>query len=231
MKTTITAQFDPALWLAVTQTLKGSELRRLMMALAALMNGGDPMEHINTSGLRLAYTLLSEPLVDSIERMERNRTNGAKGGRPRSSHCEDVSEPDVTGGSQWVSTKKSKKEDLSPTPPIEEKIKKNIPVVDVDDAPSREQFKEEVLNNDLRTEQACVSLRITPGEYRELVGEVLNEWEFADEQDWSYKHLLNTLRIKVRDQSKSKRHETRIRIKRDFTDTAATSAKDYEGPF
>ena len=231
MKNTITAQFDPMLWARVTQALKCNELGRLMKALAALMEGGDPMEHLNTSGLRLAYALLSEPLAGSMERQERNRVNGAKGGRPRSSRADDEEEGATERGLPSVPAKKSKKEELSPTPPIEEKIKKNNSAAVVDDALTREQFRQEVLSNDLRTEQACMSLHIDPAEYQALVGEVLNEWEFADEKEWSYKHLLNTLRIKVRDQKKHKNHETRIKTRCDITDTAATSAKDYEGPF
>ena len=127
MKNTINAQLDPALWAKVTQTLKGSELARLMRALAALMNGEDPTEHLNTTGLRLAFALLSEPIAYSMERHERNRVNGAKGGRPRSNRTDETEEADADGdrGLPWVRTKKSKKEDLPPTPPIEEKIKKN----------------------------------------------------------------------------------------------------------
>ena len=83
-------------------------------------------------------------------------------------------------------------------------------------------------------EQACLSLSITPDEYRQMARAVLNEWEFTEEGDRSYKHLLNTLRIKAREkqrQSKHQYHETRLKTRRDITDTAAVSAKDYEGPF
>lgn len=231
MKTTLTVQIDPSRWLAVSEALSDDELSLLVKALAALMCGGDPMQYVTTSGLKIGYALLSEPLADSIRRQQQNRVNGAKGGRPRTRR-KTVDESDTAdAGLQRVSSKKSKKEDLSPTPPKEEKNKKdNLPAV-VDDALSREQFKQDVLNNDLRREQACASLRIDPGTYQRLVGEVLNEWEFADEPDWSYKHLLNTLRIKVRNQSKTIHHGTASKIRRDITDTAATSAKDYEGPF
>lgn len=234
MKTTLTVQIDPSRWLAVSQALSDDELSLLVKALAALMCGGDPMQYVTTSGLKISYALLSEPLADSIRRQQQNRVNGAKGGRPRTRRktVDAGAESDKNDvGLQRVSSKKSKKEDLSPTPPIEEKNKKNILPAVVDDALSREQFKQEVLNNDMRREQACASLRIDPGAYRRLVGEVLNEWEFADEPDWSYRHLLNTLRIKVRNQSKSIHHETGNKTRRDITDTAATSAKDYEGPF
>lgn len=233
MKSLLTVQIDPSRWLTVSETLSDEELSLLVKALAALMCGGDPMQYVTTSGLKIGYALLSEPLAASMHRQQQNRANGAKGGRPRKNRATETIGPDAAAGLQWVSSKKSKKEDLSPTPPIEEKNKKNIPpFFDVaDDAQAREQFKHEALNNDLRLEQACASLRIGAEEYRALVGEIFNEWEFADEREWSYKHLLNTLRIKVRNQSKTIHHETRSKTGRDITDTAATSAKDYEGPF
>ncbi len=235
MKSLLTVQIDPSRWLTVSEALSDDELSLLVKALAALMCDGDPMQYVTTSGLKIGYSLLSEPITYSMRRQERNRANGAKGGRPRTrrntSEVLDEDRDKTDGGSLWVSSKKSKKEDLSPTPSIEEKNKKNILPAVVEDALSREQFKQEVLNNNLRREQACTSLRIDPGEYQRLVGQVLNEWEFADEPDWSYKHLLNTLRIKGRNQSKPIHHETRSKTGRDITDTAATCAKDYEGPF
>ena len=235
MKSLLTVQIDPSRWLTVSEALSDDELSLLVKALAALMCDGNPMQYVTTSGLKIGYSLLSEPITDSMRRQERNRANGAKGGRPRTrrntSEVLDEDRDKTDGGSLWVSSKKSKKEDLSPTPSIEEKNKKNILPAVVEDALSREQFKQEVLNNNLRQEQACTSLRIDPGEYQRLVGQVLNEWEFVDEPDWSYKHLLNTLRIKVRNQSKPIHHETRSKTGRDITDTAATCVKDYEGPF
>ena len=227
MKSLLTVQIDPSRWLTVSETLSDDELGLLVKALAALMSGGDPMPHLTTSGLRIGFALLSEPFANSIRRQQQNRVNGAKGGRPRTNKGTEV----IAGaGSPSVTSKKSKKEDLPPTPPIEEKNKKNILSV-VDDALAREQFKEEVLNNDLRREQACASLHIDTGEYLRLVGEVLNEWEFADEQEWSYKHLLNTLRVKMRSPKKHKYHGTGLKNRCDITDTAAVSAEEYEGPF
>ncbi len=211
----------------MSETLSDDELGLLVKALAVLMSGGDPTPHLSTSGLRIGYALLSEPFANSMHRQQQNRANGAKGGRPRTNK----GIGDVAGaGLPSVSSKKSKKEDLPPIPPIEEKNKKNyLPVVD--NALSREQFKEEVLNNDLRREKACASLHIDPGEYLRLVGEVFNEWEFADEQEWSYKHLLNTLRVKMRSQKKHKYHGTGLKNRCDITDTAAVSAEEYKGPF
>jgi len=230
MKTTLNLLIDPALMATVAAQLKNSELGRLFRALAAHMAGEDAGQYLTNSGLRLAYALLSPSIDESLERKAVASARGARGGRPRKEpDCRVASSGTAENG---VSTKKSKKEDLPPTPPIEEKIKKNNPVV-VDEAHEREMFKKDILDNDLRREQACMSLHIDPGEYRQLACEIFSDWEFNGEQEWSLKHLLNTMRIKVRDNNRNKHqyhgqiHQTR----RDITDTTARSAKDYQGPF
>ena len=256
MKTTLNINLDTAMMVTVAASLKNSELGRLFRAITARMAGEDAEVHLNNSGLRLAFALLGPSIDDSLQRLALNRANGAKGGRPRkhpvdpvdgtvetqnlaSPCCGTAMNMPPTGGTinaspveknQEETLKKSKKEDLSPTPPIEEKIKKNNSAVVVD---SREELEQEIFNNDLKMEQACMSLGISPDEYRQMARAVLNEWEFTEESDRSYKHLLNSLRIKAREQQRNKHqyHETRLKTRRDITDTAAVSAKDYEGPF
>ena len=233
MKKTLNIDIDPAMMMTVAATLKHSELGRLFRALAARMNGDDAELYLNNSGLRLAFALLSPAIDDSLQRLALNRSNGAKGGRPRKQPIEPVETQNPASPTEKnhdETLKKSKKEDLSPTPPIEEKIKKNNSAVVVG---AREELEQEIFNNDLKMEQACMSLGISPDEYRQMARAVLNEWEFTEESDRSYKHLLNSLRIKAREQQRNKHqyHETRLKTRRDITDTAAVSAKDYEGPF
>ena len=215
----------------VTAVLKPGELGRLLKALAAHMAGKEDIEqYLSNSGLRLAFAMLRPSIDESLQRLATNRVNGAKGGRPRRKSAPEMTIP--ADETEEKPTKKSKKEDLPPTPPIEEKNKKNL-VVDVDDSRENENFEKEILNNSLRVEQACMSLDITPDEYRQMARAVLNDWEFTEESDRSYKHLLNSLRIKVREHSRQKRHcyGANSRIQHDITDTSATCAKDYEGPF
>ena len=237
MKSLLTVQIDPSRWLTVSEALSDDELSLLVKALAALMCDGNPMQYVTTSGLKIGYSLLSEPITYSMRRQERNRANGAKGGRPRTrrntSEVLDEDRDKTDWGSLWVSSKKSKKEDLSPTPPIEEKNQKNNSAVDVVDSREREDFEQEVLNNRLRVEQACMTLDITPDEYCQLVRAVLSEWDYIGESDRSYKHLLNALRIKARDHNRNKHqyHGQTSKIRHDITDTTARSAKDYQGPF
>ena len=132
MKKTLNIDIDPAMMMTVAATLKHGELGRLFRALAARMGSEDAEPYLNNSGLRLAFALLSPAIDESLQRLAQNRTNGAKGGRPRKSPLPAVVETqeDVTlvpekRGFESVSAKKSKKEELSPTPPLEEKIKKN----------------------------------------------------------------------------------------------------------
>ena len=215
----------------VTAVLKPGELGRLLKALAAHMAGKEDIEqYLNNSGLRLAFAMLRPSIDESLQRLATNRVNGAKGGRPRRKSAPEMTIP--ADETDEKPTKKSKKEDLSPTPPIEEKNKKNL-VVDVVDSRENENFEKEIFNNSLRVEQACMSLDITPDEYRQMARAVLNDWEFTEESDRSYKHLLNSLRIKVREHSRQKRqcYGANSRIQHDITDTSATCAKDYEGPF
>jgi hypothetical protein len=128
MKKTLNIDIDPAMMMTVSTSLKHSELGRLFSALAARMAGEDAEVYLNNSGLRLAFALLSPAIDDSLQRLALNRANGAKGGRPRKHPVEPVmtqnpSSPE--GKNHEETSKKSKKEDLSPTPPIEEKNKKN----------------------------------------------------------------------------------------------------------
>ena len=115
--------------MALVQTsLQPDELASLFSALTALMTGEDATQHLNTSGLRLAFSLLSSPIGTSLKRRATNRANGAKGGRPRKQRAPAAEVQAPTGdtlGYASVTAKKSKKEDLPPTPPIEEKNKKN----------------------------------------------------------------------------------------------------------
>lgn len=115
MNTTLNISIDTAQVALVVSSLRDDELALLMRALAACTRGEDVEAFLNTSGLVIAYGLLSPPIAQSVQRVTTLRANGAKGGRPR--------KQPKPAGSDLVSTKKSKKEELPPTPPIEEKIK------------------------------------------------------------------------------------------------------------
>ena len=62
---------------------------------------------------------------------------------------------------------------------------------------TREDFIADALN-DLRVEQGCMAMRITPDVYRQLVTEVTNDWIFRNipDNEWTLTHLLAQMRIK-----------------------------------
>jgi len=62
---------------------------------------------------------------------------------------------------------------------------------------AREEFIADALN-DLRVEQGCMAMRISPDEYRQLVTEVTNDWIFRNlpDEEWNLTHLLAQMRIK-----------------------------------
>ena len=133
MKSTLNINFDPAMMTMVAASLNSSELGRLFRAITACMTGEDAGEHLSNSALRLAFALLRPSIDESLQRLAVNRANGAKGGRPRkhpapveaqmpAPSCDPSGSPDK---SLEKPSKKSKKEENSPTPPKEEKNKKN----------------------------------------------------------------------------------------------------------
>ena len=81
----------------------------------------------------------------------------------------------------------------------------------VDDARAKK-FLDEVLSQ-AKTEQGCITYKITPEQYKALAEEIVNGWLFANEQDWSLKHFANTMRIKSseykRDKTEHGRRTTR----------------------
>ena len=132
MKTTLNITLDTDALTLATAHLDNDELARLMRALTACALGEEGGQYLTTSGLRLAFALLSPPIAQSVKRVATLRANGAKGGRPRKQPVpaavesqNPASPSQESAGFPLVSSKKSKKEDLSPTPPIEEKNKKN----------------------------------------------------------------------------------------------------------
>jgi len=189
MNATLNISIDTAMLALVTSSLNDEELARLTRALVACACGEEAEPFLNTSGLHIAFALLSPPITQSMQRIITLRANGAKGGRPRkhpkptaeaSEPSDSVStKPAVASG--LVSSKKSKKEDLSPTPPIEEKNKKNKNITPSqsacaieaepgqttlaasrpETAPPLEELQEQMLREQPWFDELCLSRRIS----------------------------------------------------------------------
>ncbi|MBQ1485041.1 MAG: hypothetical protein IIZ44_01140, partial [Muribaculaceae bacterium] len=101
----------------------------------------------------------------------------------------------------------------------------------VDDAHTHEDFMADALN-DLRVEQGCMAMRITPDEYRQLVIEVTNDWIYRQlpDEEWTLTHLLAQMRIKHNINNRNNGNNTqsssadRIRAKLDADAVKAMAA-------
>lgn len=79
---------------------------------------------------------------------------------------------------------------------IKNKNNKEIVVADAH-ARTHEEFVENALT-DLAVERGCMAMKITREEYRQLLTEVVNDWEYRQlpDNEWTLTHLLAQMRIK-----------------------------------
>ena len=178
MNATLNISIDTAMLALVTSSLNDEELARLTRALVACACGEEAEPFLNTSGLHIAFALLSPPITQSMQRIITLRANGAKGGRPRKHPkptAEAIEPTDlVSTNNGLVSSKKSKKEDLSPTPPIEEKNKKNKNITPSQSACAREAEPSQ-------TTLAVTRPELEPPPLEELQEQMLREQPWFDE--------------------------------------------------
>lgn len=115
---------------------------------------------------------------------------------------------------------------------VQKRVQKRVPIeqdnniinnkqqiIVVDDAHAKE-FLVEVLSQ-AKTEQACMTYKITPEQYKTLAEEIVNGWLFSNEQDWSLKHFANTMRIKSKELKRDKAQDGKV--------TAGTKGHNHAG--
>lgn len=238
MKKTLNIDIDPAMMMTVSTSLKHCELGRLFSALAARMAGEDAEVYLNNSGLRLAFALLSPAIDDSLQRLALNRANGAKGGRPRKHPVEPVmtqnpSSPE--GKNHEETSKKSKKEDLSPTPPIEEKNKKNNNItlsppacadetdetnetnektvaLSLTEVPELETLQEQLLGEQPWLDELCMSRRIGQQDMAMYIMDFIAYLRERDQRETLSRakvHFVNQLPYIIKIYKTKNNHETR----------------------
>lgn len=105
---------------------------------------------------------------------------------------EGVSKNDTQEGQKLIHTVSK----IDPHYKNNKNIQEEIVVADAH-ARTHEEFLADALN-DLRVEQGCMAMSVTPQEYRQLVTEVTNDWEFRNlpDNEWTLTHLLAQMRIK-----------------------------------
>ena len=240
MTTALNISIEPTLMATITSALNNAELGRLMRALTAGMGDSqdDASQWLNNSGLRLAYALLRPAIDEAKQRLATNRANGARGGRPRkhplpvTAEEQDVASPvNNAKSSKPVSTKKSKKEDLSPTPPLEEKNKKNnfitlSPHVRADEmdemerksptvsqtvvVPELEELQEQLLREQPWLDELCMSRHISPQDMATYIMDFiayLRERDMRETLPRAKAHFVNQLPYIVKIYKTNNSHE------------------------
>ena len=240
MKTTLNISVDTDTLALVAASLKSSELGCLFQALTAHACGEDAEQHLNNSGLRLAFALLSPPISDARHRLETLRANGARGGRPRKNEEPTGTPADApTTASTVVMAKKTKKETLSPTPPNKEKIKKNnnitlspgactseventstgstLPppatVIEWDD------LQERMLQEQPWLQQLCMSRRINEPDMAMYIMDFiayLRERDLRESLPHAKAHFVNQLPYIIKQYKTNQNHETHSKNRQEF---------------
>lgn len=145
---------------------------------------------------------------------------------------------------RWGNNKTPEKDNNVITKPPEKdnkkrKEKKSIiyppysfpPEVKAVDADDKERIVSEFFSKQIAIEAFCKNNGTTPEELHALVNEILTEWELSNEKDVNERHLMNSLRIKIRlkkkiEDSNDTKSQDRY-SKRRGADSAARSAEDY----
>ena len=230
MTTALNISIEPELMATIAGALKNAELGRLMRAVSVCMNGeeAETGQLLNSSGLRLAFSLLQPAIAEAKQRLATNRANGARGGRPRKHPLPDKE------AAKPVSTKKSKKEDLSPTPPIEEKNKKNnitlssharvdetnetnetnenSVALSLTEVPELDTLQEQLLREQPWLDELCMSRRIGQQDMAMYIMDFITYLRERDQRETLSQakvHFVNQLPYIIKIYKTNNNHETR----------------------
>lgn len=95
-----------------------------------------------------------------------------------------------------------------PTPPfLKNKQEYNNNIIN-NSACAKEKFVEEVNTCYAKQEQALMSLGLTPADlqrFLEMAKDIMTEWELTNSDDWTWRHLINHARIKLRRENGNQR--------------------------
>lgn len=72
----------------------------------------------------------------------------------------------------------------------------------------KEKFVDEVYNCYAKQEQALMSLGMKPDElpkFLAIAKDIMTEWELTNSDDWTWRHLINHARIKIKNENGNQR--------------------------
>ena len=101
----------------------------------------------------------------------------------------------------------------------------NKQTIVVDDAQAKVFFED--FTSQLKIERGCKMFGIQESQYIELVSKIIDEWLFTDETDWSFRHLLNHMRRKL----KAQQNEPKANGKTTRGHTQIAGTDEGQSPF
>jgi hypothetical protein len=144
---------------------------------------------------------------------------------------------DVKEGSQHTfqhtpqhSTQHTSKKGVPPTPPLPKNKQEYNKINIINNAREKEKFVEEVNTCYAKQEQALMSLGLAPADlhmFLEMAKDIMTEWELTDADEWTWKHLINHARIKLRNDG-NKRTTSNVADTSADAFTRYFAAKEFE---
>jgi hypothetical protein len=121
-----------------------------------------------------------------------------------------------------------------PTPPfLKNKQEYNNNIIINNSAREKEIFVNEVNTCYAKQEQALISLGMTPADlpkFLAIAKDILTEWELTGADDWTWRHLINHARIKIKNENGNQRTNNNGNAADASPDAFASyyAAKEYE---
>lgn len=107
--------------------------------------------------------------------------------------------------------------------PKQQLNKENNSVV-VDNARTHEEKVEGYMGDQITLERFCMAEHITPQDFRKLVDEVVTEWELTSESDTSKRHMVNTMRVKLRAKREAEKNQSKADKRKAWEDDLMAGA-------
>ena len=94
----------------------------------------------------------------------------------------------------------------------------------VDNARAHEEKVEAYMGDQITLERFCMAEHITPQDFRKLVDEVVTEWELTSESDTSKRHMVNTMRVKLRAKREAEKNQSKADKRKAWEDDLMAGA-------
>ena len=92
------------------------------------------------------------------------------------------------------------------------------------DTRAHEEKVEAYMGDQITLERFCMAEHITPQDFHKLVDEVVTEWELTSESDTSKRHMVNTMRVKLRAKREAEKDQSKADKRKAWEDDLMAGA-------